>query len=82
MDIYQTKYLEKLKGSRPDRLIICGMGGSGLPGEIIDTFKTELGITSEITIWKDYGGQAKHSICICVVFRRHRGNYKQPESGA
>jgi len=55
MDIYQTKYLEKLKGSRPDRLIICGMGGSGLPGEIIDTFKTELGITSEITIWKDYG---------------------------
>ena len=55
MDIYQTKYLEKLKGSRPDRLIICGMGGSGLPGEIIDTFKTELGTTSEITIWKDYG---------------------------
>jgi len=48
-------YLEKLIGLQPDKLIICGMGGSGLPGKILETFSTELGIEASIKIWQDYG---------------------------
>jgi glucose/mannose-6-phosphate isomerase len=51
---HKISHLEKLQSSKIEELVICGMGGSGLPGEILNTFKTELGITVKIIIWKDY----------------------------
>jgi glucose/mannose-6-phosphate isomerase len=55
MNTYRDFNLDKLRGLKPERIVICGMGGSGLPGEIIRTFAPEFGIKAEIIVWKDYG---------------------------
>jgi glucose/mannose-6-phosphate isomerase len=52
---YSINNFDKLKGLKADRLFICGMGGSGLPGEILSAFRDEFGIRIPITTWKDYG---------------------------
>ncbi len=54
--------LEKLKNRRFDGLIIYGMGGSGLAGEILKSVKEEIGLKLPIIIWKDYGLPACRSL--------------------
>jgi glucose/mannose-6-phosphate isomerase len=54
MQKYSIKNFDRLNGLKADRLFICGMGGSGLPGEIVNAFRDEFGIKIPIVIWKDY----------------------------
>ena len=44
-----------LRLARPDALVVCGMGGSGLAGDIFQNLRFELGVTRPIIIWKNYG---------------------------
>ncbi len=37
-------FLEKLAGAKPDGVVVCGMGGSGIPGTILKKLAGELGI--------------------------------------
>jgi glucose/mannose-6-phosphate isomerase len=50
-----VKNLAKLRGAKPDAIIILGMGGSGLAGEILKAAAQELKIRLPILLWKDYG---------------------------
>ncbi len=71
MNKYSIKRFEKLRGAKPDQLFICGMGGSGLPGEILNSFRDEFGIKIPIVIWKDYNlppHGTKNTLCVCVSF--------------
>ncbi len=45
----------RLASAKPDSVIILGMGGSGLAGEIIAALKDELRISVPVEIWKSYG---------------------------
>jgi glucose/mannose-6-phosphate isomerase len=47
--------LERLRRSRPDAVILIGMGGSALAGEIVLGARTELGLRATPVVWKDYG---------------------------
>ncbi|MDD5431081.1 MAG: SIS domain-containing protein [Candidatus Pacebacteria bacterium] len=46
--------LEKIKNSKPDSIIIVGMGGSGQAGFLISDLKYELGITAPVMVWENY----------------------------
>ena len=45
--------LKKPAKTRPDGIVICGMGGSGIPGMIIESFSEELGIPVPTMVVKD-----------------------------
>ncbi len=66
--------LSRLRGSRPDGIIIVGMGGSGLAGEILRSAGPRLGLRVPVFLWKDYGlppaGMTglRRPLCICVSF--------------
>ncbi|MEK7651233.1 MAG: SIS domain-containing protein [Patescibacteria group bacterium] len=45
--------LKKPAKTKPDGIVICGMGGSGIPGMIIKSFSEELGLLVPIVIVKD-----------------------------
>ncbi len=47
--------LQKLSGARPDVIVIAGMGGSGLAGEVLKRVKKEIGLDMPVILWKDYG---------------------------
>ncbi|MCL4405514.1 MAG: hypothetical protein M1361_00935 [Patescibacteria group bacterium] len=71
MTKYSIKHFEKLKGFRASQLVICGMGGSGLPGEILDAFRDTLGVKVPVVIWKDYNLPphiAKYTLFVTVSF--------------
>ncbi len=51
----RTARLEKLASSRPDAVVVCGMGGSGLAGNILAAAKDEIGLEVPVVLWKDYG---------------------------
>jgi glucose/mannose-6-phosphate isomerase len=47
---------EKLRaGASPDGVVVIGMGGSGLAGDLLRHFRKELALPVPIQIWKDYG---------------------------
>ena len=50
-----TARLFKLRRARADAVVICGMGGSGLPGEILRAVSKEIGLNVPVFIHKDYG---------------------------
>ncbi|MBI4085268.1 MAG: hypothetical protein HY432_02055 [Candidatus Liptonbacteria bacterium] len=47
--------LQELSGGRPDALVIAGMGGSGLAGNLIKAVKKEIGLNIPVITWNDYG---------------------------
>ncbi|MFH0891111.1 MAG: SIS domain-containing protein [Candidatus Liptonbacteria bacterium] len=70
----ESENLFVLRGSRPDGIIVCGMGGSGLAGMILCRSKKELGLELPVFSWKDYGVPSvsqfglKHPLCVFVSF--------------
>lgn len=46
--------LNKLKGAKPDGIVICGMGGSGIPGTLLQNISTYVNIDLPIVVWKDF----------------------------
>lgn len=47
--------LAKLKGAKPDAIVICGMGGSGIPGTLLQNIAQYVNIDLPIVVWKDFG---------------------------
>lgn len=47
--------LHKLKGAKPDVIVICGMGGSGIPGTLLQNIAGYANIDIPIVVWKDFG---------------------------
>lgn len=43
------------KGVRPDGIVVIGMGGSGLAGDLLVHFSRSLKLTVPVLVWKDYG---------------------------
>ncbi len=86
MNGYISKNLKKLKGIHPKQIVICGMGGSGLPGEILKTFQNDFGIDAIITIWKDYDlppeeAAGKRTADTLYIFVSFSGNTEETVSG-
>lgn len=47
---------DKLKSwNKPDGVIVCGMGGSGLPGTILENIAGNIGLKSPVLVWKSHG---------------------------
>lgn len=67
--------------ARSDGVVICGMGGSALSGEMIKALKNELKIPVPVVVWKNYGlprTDFKHPLVIAVSFS---GNTEETLSG-
>jgi len=47
--------LKKLSGTKPDLLVVAGMGGSGLAAEILQSLTKFVGLKVPLIIWKNYG---------------------------
>lgn len=47
--------LAKLKKAKPDAIVICGMGGSGIPGTLLQNIASYAIIDVPIVVWKDFG---------------------------
>ncbi len=66
--------LELLKNIRPDLVVVFGMGGSGVPGEILRSVQDEIGLHVPVISWKDDGlpdlGQyhAKRPLFVFISF--------------
>ena len=75
-----SSHFEKLSHTKPEHIVIAGMGGSGLAGEIVKDFKKELGITLPITIWKDYSLPEIKGRTLCI-FSSFSGNTEETLSG-
>jgi glucose/mannose-6-phosphate isomerase len=45
--------LEKLRGKRPDGIVVCGMGGSGIPGLILEKLAGEIGLPVPVATVSD-----------------------------
>lgn len=44
---------EKLRGMKPDGIVVCGMGGSGIPGLIIKKMAGKLNIPAPVVVVRD-----------------------------
>lgn len=51
---------DHLKAGHYDAVVVAGMGGSGLPGELLNGVREELGLDVPVAVWHDYGAP-KHS---------------------
>jgi len=50
-----TERLNKLAGGQFDAVVVVGMGGSGLAGEILRCRRAAVGLKLPVFLWKDYG---------------------------
>ena len=50
-----VEHLSVLGAARPDGVVILGIGGSALPGEIVEYARGELGLAAPVILWRDYG---------------------------
>jgi glucose-6-phosphate isomerase len=42
-------------GKKPDGIVVIGMGGSGLAGDLLVHFSHSLKLPVPVVVWKDYG---------------------------
>ncbi|MEY4731274.1 MAG: hypothetical protein RL681_220 [Candidatus Parcubacteria bacterium] len=75
--------VDVLKRTRPDAVVLIGMGGSALPGEVVNAISDELGLRHTVIIWKDYGlpHVSHHHRCPLYVFVSFSGNTEETLSG-
>ncbi len=67
----QTANLDKLRGAKPDAVIVCGMGGSGLIGDILRATAGEIGLPVPVLTVKHETLPAtpfKRPLYVCVSF--------------
>lgn len=55
LDSLSFQNLNKLKKAKPDAIVICGMGGSGIPGTLLQNIAMYVNIDLPIVVWKDFG---------------------------
>ncbi len=75
------KNLEKLKNAKPDAIVICGMGGSGIPGTLLQNIAKYASITLPIVIWKDFGLPHLSYQNPLYIFVSYSGNTAETLSG-
>lgn len=73
--------LNKLKNSKPDAIIIVGMGGSGQAGFLTADLKSELKIPAPVVIWENYGLPKTNYKKPLYIFVSFSGNTKETISG-
>lgn len=73
--------LRQQKNKKIDGLIICGMGGSGLAGEILKGVQKEIGLSLPIIIWKDYNLPNHSFKNPLIIFVSFSGNTEEALSG-
>lgn len=78
---FRTARLEKLARSRQaDAMVVVGMGGSGLAGDIVKMLAAEK-VLPPITVWKDYGLPPTGLKDPFFVFCSFSGNTEETLSG-
>ena len=76
--------LDLLRTAHPDGVVIVGIGGSALPGEILYGVREEIGFTAPVVLWRNYGLPPfsslpmKRPLYVVVSFS---GNTAEPLSG-
>ena len=45
----------RLRGAKPDALVFCGMGGSGIPATILQNIAEYAIMNLPVVVWKDFG---------------------------
>lgn len=73
--------LHKLKGAKPDGIVICGMGGSGIPGTLLQNITTYVNIRVPIVVWKDFGLPHLSFKNPLFIFTSFSGNTAETLSG-
>ncbi len=80
----KTENMRYLRGSRPDGIIVLGMGGSGLAGEILRAAGQSLGLRVPVFLWKEYdlppaaSTGLRRPLYVCISFS---GNTEETLSG-
>jgi glucose/mannose-6-phosphate isomerase len=79
----RTGNLDVLRRRASDTVILVGMGGSALPGEIVNAAAAELGLRHTVIIWKDYGlpRVSHHHRSPLYIFTSFSGNTEETLSG-
>ncbi len=81
----RTAHLGRLTSARPDAVVVCGMGGSGLVGDVLAAVKDEIGLKVPVVLWKDYGLPPASDIPgrnPLFIFVSFSGNTEETVSGA
>ncbi len=74
--------LSKLKNRKPfDGVVIAGMGGSGLVGNILQGAASELGLEVPVTVWKSFGLPNTSFRNPLMIFVSFSGETKETISG-
>ncbi|MDP3948739.1 MAG: SIS domain-containing protein [bacterium] len=73
--------LKKLSGAHPDGIVIVGIGGSALVGDVLKGIQEEIGLNLPIVVWKDYGIPKHWFKRPLYVFISFSGNTEEPLSG-
>ncbi len=47
--------VKQLKGAKPDVVVLCGMGGSGIPAAVLQNIAEYANITIPLVSWHDFG---------------------------
>ena len=78
-----TANLDVLRRKRFDTVILVGMGGSALPGEVVNAASYELGLRHTVIVWKDYGlpRVSHHHRSPLYIFTSFSGNTEETLSG-
>jgi len=69
------------KGRKPDGIVVIGMGGSGLPGDILKALASEIGLKLPVIVWKDFGLPETNFKKPLYVFVSFSGNTAETISG-
>ncbi len=72
----KTANLGKLKKSKPDGIVVCGMGGSGIVGDILRDTAAEIGLPAPVVVFKNDGllpVPFKRPLYVCVSFSGDTG---------
>lgn len=80
-EVITTGNLEKLSVSKPDGIVFLGMGGSGIPGSILQNIVDYAIIDVPIVTWKDAGLPStpfKNPLFVCISFS---GNTRETLDG-
>lgn len=72
---------QKLKGIKPDGIVIIGMGGSGLPGNLLLGLKEKYGLKIPILLWKNFGLPKTNFKNPLFIFISFSGNTAETLSG-
>ena len=64
-----------------DGIIISGIGGSGIPGEIFKNMAHKLGLDKPVVLWKNFGIPEVGFKNPLFIFLSHSGNTKEVLSG-